>query len=148
MNGSSFVKFWTLGRTCKFIPAPWYKRGGWTPHPPPPLKFLICCSISKRFYLQRKAFDLLYKMKVFFMGGGAAWGLWFHQQWSLSWPPSWSTKEWKTLKTSKNGDFFVLQMKNNTEISTLHGLRRKIYFYCWRKLNKHVLSLKNGLTTS
>ena len=29
----------------------------------PPLEFLICCSISKRFYLQWKAFDLLNKMR-------------------------------------------------------------------------------------
>ena len=28
-----------------------------------PLEFLICCSISKRFYLQWKAFDLLNKMR-------------------------------------------------------------------------------------
>ena len=40
-----------------------------------PLEFFICCSISKRFYLQWNAFDLLYKMKVYFMGGGAAGGL-------------------------------------------------------------------------
>ena len=26
-------------------------------------EFLICCSISKRFYFQWKAFDLLYKMR-------------------------------------------------------------------------------------
>ena len=45
------------------------------PPPPPPLEFLICCSISKRFYLQWNAFDFLYKMKVYFMGGGAAGGL-------------------------------------------------------------------------
>ena len=32
--------------------------GGWNP-----LEILICCSISKRFYLQWKAFDLLYKMR-------------------------------------------------------------------------------------
>ena len=50
----------TLGRTCKLIPPPWNKGGGWTP---PPLEFLICCSISKRFYLQWKAFDLLNKMR-------------------------------------------------------------------------------------
>ena len=31
--------------------------------PPPPLEFLICCSISKRFCLQWKAFHLLYKMR-------------------------------------------------------------------------------------
>ena len=51
----------TLGRTRKFIPPPWYKggRGGgwWNPSPE------LCCSISKRFYLQRKAFDLLNKMR-------------------------------------------------------------------------------------
>ena len=28
-----------------------------------PLQFLICCSISKLFYLLWKAFDLLYKMR-------------------------------------------------------------------------------------
>ena len=28
-----------------------------------PLEFLICCSISERFYLQWKAFDLLNKIK-------------------------------------------------------------------------------------
>ena len=39
-----------LERTRKFIPPPWYT-------------FLICCSIWKRFYLQWKAFDLLYKMR-------------------------------------------------------------------------------------
>ena len=33
---------------------------GWIP---PPVEFLICCSISKRFYFQWKAFDLLYQMK-------------------------------------------------------------------------------------
>ena len=29
----------------------------------PLLEFLICCSISKRFYLQWKAFDHFYKMR-------------------------------------------------------------------------------------
>ena len=31
--------------------------------PPPPLEFLICCSVSKRFYLRWKSFDILYKMR-------------------------------------------------------------------------------------
>ena len=47
---------------------------GWMEFPTP-LEFLICCSISKRFYVQWNAFDLLYKMKVYFMSGGAAGGL-------------------------------------------------------------------------
>ena len=48
--------FLTLGRTCKFILV---VQEGWMD----PSEFLICCSISKRFYLQWKAFDLLNKMR-------------------------------------------------------------------------------------
>ena len=44
------------------INTPTVQQGGWM-DPPPSLEFLICFSISKRFYLQRKAFDLLYKMR-------------------------------------------------------------------------------------
>ena len=50
-----------LGCTRKVIPPPWYKGGGGLMKPLP--QFLICCSISKRFCLQWKAFDLLYKGK-------------------------------------------------------------------------------------
>ena len=55
------VNHWnlTLGCTSKVIPPPWYKGGG----DGPPLEFFICCSISKRFCFQSKAFDLLYKMR-------------------------------------------------------------------------------------
>ena len=52
----------TLGRARKFIP----HRGtmaGWGGGMEPPLKFLIFCSILKRFYLQWKAFDLLCKRR-------------------------------------------------------------------------------------
>ena len=52
------------------INTPTVENEGWM-EPLPPLEFLICCSISKRFYLQSKAFDLLYKM-----GGGTAVGWW------------------------------------------------------------------------
>ena len=31
---------------------------------------------------------------------------------------------------------FVLYMKNNTQISTLHDFSLNIYFYCWKKLKK------------
>ena len=48
----------------QFIPPPCYKGsggrgGGWNPY----LQFLICCSISKRFCLQWKAFALLNKIR-------------------------------------------------------------------------------------
>ena len=50
----------TLRRTRKFIPPSWYKGGGgWNPSP----EFLIFVSISKRFYLWWKTFDLLNKMR-------------------------------------------------------------------------------------
>ena len=40
------------------IHTPTVVQGGWMePPPPPPGEFLTCCSISKRFYLQRKAFN-------------------------------------------------------------------------------------------
>ena len=64
----------TLARTCKFIPPPWTVVQGGGVDAPPPLEFLIRCSISKRFYLQWKAFDILHKMRYILVGGGAAGG--------------------------------------------------------------------------
>ena len=55
-------------------------EGWWKPS----LEFLKCCSISKRFGLQWKGFNLLYKMRYILLGGGAAGGQWRHQQWSPS----------------------------------------------------------------
>ena len=50
----------TLERTRKVIPRHrGSKGGGWNPSP----EFLICYSISKRFYLKWKAFDLLNKIR-------------------------------------------------------------------------------------
>ena len=49
--------------TYMHIHTPTVVQGGGVDGPPPPLEFLICCSISKRFYLQWKAFDILYKMR-------------------------------------------------------------------------------------
>ena len=48
-------------RTYMQIHTPTVVQGGGVDGPP--LEFLICCSISKRFYLQWKAFDILYKMR-------------------------------------------------------------------------------------
>ena len=41
----------------------------------PPLEFLICCSISRLFYLQLRAFDFSLQDEPYFVGGGAAGGL-------------------------------------------------------------------------
>ena len=74
----------TLARTCKFIPPPWtVVQGGGVDGPP--LEFLIRCSISKRFYLQWKAFDILHKMRYILSVMALLGGLWRHQKWSPSW---------------------------------------------------------------
>ena len=98
----------TLGRICKFIPPRRHKGGGggWNPFP----EFLICCSISKRFSLQWKAFDLLNKMWYIYMDGGAAGVLWRYQQWSPSWLPSLILLRIRNqLKTARNDIFLCLQ---------------------------------------
>ena len=118
----------------KVIPPPLYKGVDGTR----PLNFLTCCSISKRFCLQWKAFDLLNKL-TYFMAGGAAGGLWRHQTWLPSWPPSWIlSRIRKQVKTSSIDNFW--------HISSLYHFIHKPYFYCWKNL-KHAFSLKNGLIT-
>ena len=63
-------------RTYMQINIPAVEQGGVDGPSPHPLVFLICCIISKRFYLQRKAFHLLYKMRyilwvvALLVGGG------------------------------------------------------------------------------
>ena len=65
--------------------------------------------------------------EVYFMGGGAAGGLWRHQQWLPSWLQSWILPMIRNhVKIVRNGDFFVLQMKNNTQLSTLYDFGHKI----------------------
>ena len=101
-------------RTYMQINTPTVEKEGWM-EPLPPLEFLICCSISKRFYLQSKAFDLLYKMRYIWWVVALLWGLWRHQQWSPSWAPSWILPRIRNqVKTARKGDLFVLEMKNNT----------------------------------
>ena len=46
------------------------------------------------------------------MGGGAAGGLWRHQQWSPSWPPSWILPRIRNqVKTARNCNFLCLTWK-------------------------------------
>ena len=82
-----FVVYCKLNtRTYMYTQSHTVVQGGrWNPS----LEFLICCSISKRFCLQWKAFDLFYKMRYKFMGGGAAGEPQRHQTWSPSWSPCW-----------------------------------------------------------
>ena len=70
-------------RTYMQIHTPTVVQGGGVDGPP--LEFLICCSISKRFYLQWKAFDILYKMRYILWVLTLLGGLWRCQKWSPSW---------------------------------------------------------------
>ena len=79
------------------------------------------------------------------MGGGAAGGLWRHQKNGRHLGFCWELEIRLKLREMV---IFVLEMKNNLKISTLHDFSHKIDFYCWKKLKKHVLSVTNGLTTS
>ena len=99
------------------------REGGWNPFP----EFLICGSILKRFSLKWKAFDLLNKIRYMALGWWRCWGRRRHKQCS----PSWILPRIRNqVKTTRNDNFFVLYMKNNTYISTLHDFSHKIYFYC------------------
>ena len=81
-----------------------------------PLEILICSSISKRFYLQWKAFDLLYKMRyilwvVALLGTCDVTNNGRHLGKHLfpSWPPCWILPRIRNqVKSSRNGDFLCL----------------------------------------
>ena len=50
--------------------------------------------------------------ELYFMSGGAAGGLWRHQQWSSSWPPSWILPRIRNqVKTARNGNCLCLTCK-------------------------------------
>ena len=50
--------------------------------------------------------------ELYFMSGGAAGGLWRHQQWSSSWPPSWILPRIRNqVKTARNCNFLCLTWK-------------------------------------
>ena len=109
----------TLGRTRKFIPPPWYEGGGGR----------VDGTLPQRFwYVAVFHFDMLQYFKtilhlverlwssqqdeVYFMGGGAAGGLWHRQQWSPSWPPFWIWSRIRNqIKAAINCNFRASQVK-------------------------------------
>ena len=76
------------------------------------------------------------------MGSSAAGGLWRHQQWSPSWPPSWIYQELEIsqVKTARNGNFFCLTWKISRKYAlcmilasrftfTVEGIWKNMYFH-------------------
>ena len=47
----------------------------------------------------------------------------------------------------RNGNFLCFTWKIAHNKNTRHDYSHKIYFYCWKRLKKHVFSPKIGLTT-
>ena len=112
----------------------------------PPRSFRYVGVFWNDFTFSGKPLILLTWWGIFY--GWWHWGLWRNQQWLPSWSPCWILPRiGNQVKTVRNGNFFVLYMKNNTYINTLHDFNHKIYFYCWKKLKKHVISPKIGLIT-
>ena len=71
------------------------------------------------------------------MGCGAAEGLWRHNNGRHLGRHLLFYKELEIrCKPREIYGSFVLYMKNNTKISTLHDFSHKIFFYCWKKLKK------------
>ena len=96
----------TLGRTRKVVPPPWYKGGGLMEPLPRVFDMLqyfetILPSLESLWYSLQD--------EVYFMGGGAAWGLWRHQTWSSSWSPSWILSRVRNeVKTVRINNFLCL----------------------------------------
>ena len=100
----------------------WYKLGGggWNP----PLEFLIRCSISNQW----KAFVLVNKIRYII------WVVALLEACDVTKNSCHLSrhlvfyKEFRhQVKTASNGDFFMLDTKNNTSTSTMHGFSHQIY---------------------
>ena len=87
----------TLGRTCKFIPPPWYK--GMKPS-------LRVFDMLQYFEMILRSVESLWPSlqdKVYYVGGGTTGGLWCH----LGLKP----RIWNQVKTARSGDFLCLRRK-------------------------------------
>ena len=94
-----------LGRTRKFIQPPWHKGGGGMDGIPLP-SFWYVAVFRNNFTFSGKPLIFLTRLQVYFVGGGAAGGLWRHQQWSPSWLPSWILPRIRNqVKTAGNSNF-------------------------------------------
>ena len=104
----------TLGRTRKFIPPPWYKGGrggGGTGMDGTRPRVFDMLEYSETILPSVEGLWSSLQDKVYFMGGGTAGGMWCHQQWSPSRPPSWILPRIrKQVNTTRNYEF-LLDMK-------------------------------------
>ena len=84
---------------------PWHKGGGGMDGIPLP-SFWYVAVFGNNFTFSGKPLIFLTRLQVYFVGGGAAGGLWRHQQWSPSWLPSWILPRIRNqVKTAGNSNF-------------------------------------------
>jgi len=108
----------TLGRTRKFIPPPWYRKGGgrggagWNRLMEPLPGVFDTLQYFETILPLVESLWSSYQDDVYFMGGGAVGGLWRHQHWSPSWQPSWILSRIRnTVYTARNGNFLCFTWK-------------------------------------
>ena len=147
-NFSCSIKGWitrglTIRRTRKFIPPPWYK-GGWM-EPFPGVFNMLQYKFETILPLVESLWSS-WEHEVYFMGCGAAGGLWRRQQWSPSWLPSWilprignqgpvvRTPVRANLRLNFNPGFFFLLSK---------ALSRIIFFILFRVSSHQIVGREN-----
>ena len=147
-----------LGRTRKFIQPPWHKGGGGMDGIPLP-SFWYVAVFGNNFTFNGKPSIFLTRLQVYFVGGGAAGGLWRHQQWSPSWLPSWILPRIRNqVKIAGNSNFcdgliLFLKKVEKTCISPKFGLTNctfdviSLNHSTWPSLNLSQ-NLREGWTNS
>ena len=104
----------------------------------PLLSFWYVAVFWNNFAFSGKPLIFLTRLQVYFIGGGAAGGLWRHQQWSPSWLPSWILprirNQVKTVGNSNFCDGMILFLKKveKTCIFTQNWLNQ---LYFWRHIS-------------
>ena len=105
----------TLGRTRKFIPPPWYKEWGLME---PLLRVFDMLQYFETILRSVESLWSSQQDELYLMGGGAARGLWRHQQWSSSWPPPWILPRIRNqVKTARNNNCLCLTCKQWCKIT-------------------------------
>ena len=101
----------TLRCTRKFLPPPRYKGGGGVDRLPQSFWYVIVFQNNFAFSEKPLIFSTRWGIN-YFMGGGAAGGLWHYQQWSPFWLPSWILPRIRNqVKTVINGNFLCWTLK-------------------------------------
>ena len=116
----------TLGRSRKVIPPLWHKEWGWGVDETAPRVFDMW-EYSETILPSVESFWSSLQDEVYFMGGGAAGGLWRYQEWSPSWPPSWILPRIRNHQSSSS--LLFIHGKNNQAKYTKYNILKMFTNY-------------------